>query len=136
MVQPRPASSAVQPTPTSGYGLVNHDVVPKQSGEANESTSSKSRTPRAASPEADKSALAGQYSGPASAYAFLRRAWRRLGLQSSQQDEAELNQAVPIFQYGDKQLPRGSDGLSSVALPDQQETTELFSIYFDFAMPT
>lgn len=98
--------------------------------------SSNSRTSRAASPEGDPAALAGQYAGPSSAYSFLRRAWRRFGLQSGEKEEAELNQAVPIFQYGDKQLPRGSDGAATFVFPDRQQTTELFSIYFDFAMPT
>lgn len=101
-----------------------------------EGSHSNARTSRAASPEGDHAALAGRYSGHASAYSFLRRAWRRFGMNVTQQDERELNQEVPIFQYGDKQLPRSSETLASFTFPDQQTTAELLSIYFDFAMPT
>lgn len=98
-----------------------------------EAPSSNERPSRAASPEGDSAALEGRYSGHASAYSFLRRAWRRFGINVKQQDEKELNQAVPIFQYGDKQFPRSS---GSFAFPDQQVTAELLSVYFDFSMPT
>ena len=97
---------------------------------------SNARTSRAASPEGDPATLAGQYSGPTSAYSFLRRAWRRFGLDTTQQEDTDLNQAVPIFSYGDKQLPRDSDHMAKFTFPDRQTTAEMFSIYFDFAMPT
>lgn len=95
--------------------------------------SSNGKVSRAASPEGDPAALEGRYSGHASAYSFLRRAWRRFGINVNQESENELNQAVPIFQYGDKQLPKT---VGSFTLPDQQITSELLSMYFDFAMPT
>ncbi|KAK3711542.1 hypothetical protein LTR37_009533 [Vermiconidia calcicola] len=108
----------------------------KAGPEAGDAVSSNPRTSRAASPEEDPATLSGQYSGPTSAYSFLRRAWRRFGLTATQQEEKDLNQAVPIFSYGDKQLPRNSDNMAGFAFPDRQSATDLFSIYFDFAMPT
>ena len=66
----------------------------------------------------------------------MRRAWRRFGLNATQQEEKEPNQTVPIFSYGDRQLPRSIDAVSGFQLPDRHSTAELLACYFDFAMPT
>ena len=52
---------------------------------------------RGGSPEGEPATLAGQYSGPSSAYSFLRRAWRRFGLDSTQQEGQEPHRPVSIF---------------------------------------
>ena len=57
-------------------------------------------------------------------------------MEVNQEEEKESSQAVPIFSYGDKQLPRSGDGITNFSLPDRTTTDELFNLYFDFAMPT
>ena len=141
LVQPLPSSkagekSATPSAPRDKPAQPNGQDAVKAGLDIVYGANSNGRTSRAASPEGEAAALAGQYSGPTSGYSFLRRAWRRFGLNVNQQEEKESSQAVPIFSYGDKQVPRGVDGINTLTFPDRQAIAELFSIYFDFAMPT
>ena len=105
--------------------------------EAQDDGSSNTRTSRAQSPEGEPATLAGQYSGPSSAYSFLRRAWRRFGLSSEEADDGENPQiGTPIFSVGDKAIPKDVDALATLRLPDRSATAKLFEMYFDFTMPT
>lgn len=138
LVQPLPSTRADEttsiPSAADRRQVQSTSEEPARPGlEAVDGVDSNGRTSRAASPEGEAAALAGQYSGPTSAYSFLRRAWRRFGLNVNQQEEKESGQAVTIFSYGDKQFPRSA---ALTTLPDRQWTAEMFSIYFDFAMPT
>lgn len=140
LVQPLPSSRAEGSTTMStGTGAKHHTASQphaKGGAEGVEGLSTNTRSSRAGSPEGETATLAGQYSGPTSAYSFLRRAWRRFGLNVKQEEEKESGQAVNIFSYGDKQPPRSGDGANNFTLPDRQTTAEMFSLYFDFAMPT
>ena len=99
--------------------------------------SSGSKISRPGSPEHEPATLAGQYSGPSSAYSFLRRAWKRFGLDANQPDDGEPHQAgVPIFNFGDKFIPKDVETFSSFQLPARHESQELLTTYFDFTMPT
>lgn len=95
------------------------------------------RTSRAGSPDNEPATLAGQYSGPSSAYSFLRRAWKRFGIHTNQQEDGEPYPAgVPIYNFGDKYIPKDVEMLSSFQLPPRSRCQELFTTYFDFTMPT
>lgn len=141
LVQPVPASRggatlatspSVAAKPSQSIGIIQARAV----ADGAEGLNSNNRSSGPGSPEGETATLAGQYSGPTSAYSFLRRAWRRFGLNVNQEEEKESSQAVPIFSYGDKQLPRSGDGITNFSLPDKSTTDELFALYFDFAMPT
>ena len=89
------------------------------------------------SPDLEPATLAGQYSGPSSAYSFLRRAWKRFGLNDHQAEDGEPHQAgVPIFNFGDKFIPKDLEMLNSFQLPPRNQSQELLATYFDFTMPT
>lgn len=127
----KPAVPTVQQTSGPLANGLNTSLEPP------EDLSSNLRLSRAGSPDQEPATLAGQYSGPSSAYSFLRRAWKRLGLDANQPDEGEPHQAgVPIFNFGDKFIPKDLEALSAFHLPSRSETQELFVTYFDFAMPT
>lgn len=84
----------------------------------------------------------GQYAGPSSAYAFLKRAWERFGRKqgvecttaSAEPTTAEQSQGVSVFSYGDRQM----HGINTapIDVPDRVTGNALLSVYFDFAMPT
>lgn len=95
------------------------------------------KSSRAGSPEHEPATLAGQYSGPSSAYSFMRRAWKRFGLRTDESQEGEPNQTgVPIFSVGDKSIPKDIDAFSAFQMPPRSKSRDLLSTYFDFTMPT
>ncbi len=57
-------------------------------------------------------------------------------MSTARPDEVELDQAVPIFRYGDKHSIHSPGISDSFCFPDPETTAELLSVYFDFAMPT
>lgn len=115
--RPRSTLKPVQPSPEDAPGAL--------------------KTPRAASPEHEPATLAGQYSGPSSAYSFLRRAWRRFGLDANRSEEGEPHQTgVPIFNFGDKIVGDGEKRIPPVQLPSRDETQAMIETYFEFSMPT
>lgn len=141
MVQPTPSSRISDSTVTAAYHAPRSiPAAPadqlRPGLDPRDGSSSNARTSRGASPEGEAATLNGQYAGPTSSYSFLRRAWRRFGLTSSQQEEKEPNQAVSIFSYGDRQQQPADGNPASLILPSRHVTAELFSNYFDFSMPT
>ena len=96
---------------------------------------------RSGSPGATGQVLDGQYLGPSSPYAFIRRACRRLspsntgstGLDMIYKSGLRFDESVPILQHGDRQ-PAGHK--FSQPFPDAQNMRSLVKRYFEFASPT
>jgi hypothetical protein len=86
--------------------------------------------------EAEETRFEGDYIGPTSGIAFLRRAQRRFqdfaGTISSNLDGHQGS--TSIFSFGDGWVPGYS--VSEFVFPNIQEAKHLFNRYFDFAMPT
>lgn len=90
---------------------------------------------RKSSQEAEETRFEGDYIGPTSGIAFLRRAQRRFqdfaGTISSNFDGQG---STSIFSFGDGWVPDYS--ASDFVFPNRNEAKHLFNRYFDFAMPT
>ncbi|EMC97613.1 hypothetical protein BAUCODRAFT_46940, partial [Baudoinia panamericana UAMH 10762] len=100
------------------------------------------RTSRGGSPDACDTPN-GQYLGPSSPFAFLRRAWKRLGQDETARNlEHEPSCNTPIFSHGDRELPypRGSHesnrSIESLNLPNRALAEQLATIFFEFGMPS
>ncbi|KAK5120221.1 hypothetical protein LTR85_006427 [Meristemomyces frigidus] len=82
----------------------------------------------------------GQYAGPSSAYAFLKRAWERFGRKQADQTLAtatgveDAGRDVHVLSYGDRQL--APVATHDVEFPARIDADSLVATYFDFAMPT
>lgn len=95
---------------------------------------------RSGSPGAGEPSLDGQYMGPSSPYAFLRRAWKRLGPGSVDAEGLDLiyrqhrsSEQRPVLSYGDREpLSDPSD----VSIPDAGRMQSWINRYFAFASPT
>lgn len=94
---------------------------------------------RDASPDGEMTTFAGQYLGPASPYAFLRRAWKRFGGGGNAERETQKGidpgQAGSIFSFGDRQVV-SQPSTQDFRLPDRATTTKLLNKYFDQTMAT
>ncbi|WPH04220.1 putative transcriptional regulatory protein [Acrodontium crateriforme] len=94
---------------------------------------------RDASPDGEMTTFAGQYLGPASPYAFLRRAWKRFGGGGNAERETQRGidpgQAGSIFSFGDRQVV-SQPSTQDFRLPDRATTSKLLNKYFDQTMAT
>jgi hypothetical protein len=126
LVQPRPTAAATSNTilPTVGYQSqfgAGHQASLRQSTDQDDDGTD-------------------EYTGPSSAYAFLKRAWERFGHRESNGGvlsgfrEAEAGQSTSIFSFGDRRISPPSHSHSG--FPDVASAESLFALYFDFAMPT
>ncbi|KAJ5105353.1 hypothetical protein NUU61_002700 [Penicillium alfredii] len=147
-----------EPPPASSRSF-STSAVRRESGDARQSNSPRSRSIRAStqddqhqsllrqrpavssprtSPEPGSTDFEGNYLGPASGVSFINRVWSRLHqdetthIPDELQRESSRNTAV--FMFGDK--PYSDYQEAEFTLPSFDKSLELVGIYFDFSIVT